>query len=60
MVEWLWIRRSYSGGSIHGKPQARSHTEIDNMSEDEAWHWLRSNALVQLQEDDEIQNGADS
>ncbi len=30
------------------------------MSEDEAWHWLRSNALVQLQEDDEIQNGADS
>jgi len=30
-----------------------SEEEIDNMSEDEAWQWLRSNASVQNQADDE-------
>lgn len=30
-----------------------SEEEIENMSEDEAWQWLRSNASVLYQADDE-------
>lgn len=36
-----------------------SDEEIDNMGEDEAWQWLRSNASVQLQADDESYSAAD-
>ncbi len=34
--------------------------DIDNMSEEEAWQWLRSNGLVSQQVGDESFDGADS
>lgn len=37
-----------------------SDEDIDNMSEDEAWQWLHSNAPVLLQADDESRHGSDS
>jgi hypothetical protein len=36
-----------------------SDEDIDNMSEEEAWQWLRSYAPVLLPADDESRNGAD-
>ena len=37
-----------------------SEEDIDNMSEEEAWQWLRTNASALLQADDEFRNGSDS
>jgi hypothetical protein len=37
-----------------------SEEDIENMSEEEAWQWLRTNALALLPEDDGSRNGADS
>jgi len=37
-----------------------SEEEIDNMSEDEAWQWLRSNASVQHHTDDESLGAVDN
>ena len=37
-----------------------SEEDIDNMSEEEAWQWLRSNAAALLPADDESRNGSDS
>lgn len=37
-----------------------SEEDIDNMSEEEAWQWLRSNASALLPEDDVSRNGAKS
>jgi len=37
-----------------------SEEDIENMSEEEAWQWLRSNASVLLQADAESRNRAES
>jgi len=37
-----------------------SEEEIANMSEDEAWQWLRSNVSMPQQVDDEPCDGADN
>ena len=37
-----------------------SEQEIDNMSEDKAWHWLRFSAPLLFQAEDESGDGVES
>jgi len=37
-----------------------SGEEIDSMNEDEAWQWLRSNASLLIQAEDETRNEVDN
>jgi hypothetical protein len=51
---------SHRLAAVLGSTGQLAEEEINDMSEDEAWHWLHSNVSVQHQADDESFSAANT